>query len=71
MWLAQDNNWKEKQFLKIGKQMVRDRQYVKGSSCVKDEDGIIVTDSDGVKEVWGKYKTKLLNVENVWDGEVE
>ena len=29
---------------------------------MQDEDGIIVMDSDGMK---------LLNVDNVWDGEVE
>ena len=26
---------------------------ITGASCVKGEDGIIVADSDGVKEVWG------------------
>ena len=38
-------------FFKIVKQIVKDRQDVSGSSCLKDEDGIMVTDSDGVKEV--------------------
>ena len=38
--------------LGIARQMVRDWQDVSGSSCVKDGRGIIVTESDGVKEVW-------------------
>ena len=42
-----------------------------GSSCVKNEDGIIVTDSDGVKEVCRICMEKLRNVEYVWDGDVE
>ena len=38
---------------------------------MKDELGNIVTDSVVRKEVWRKHVDKLLNVENIWDGEVE
>ena len=38
-------------FFRIAKQMARDWQDVSSSRCMKDEDGIIVTDSDDAKEV--------------------
>ena len=31
----------------------------------------IVSDADGMKNIWRKYMEKLLNVENDWDGEVD
>ena len=59
MWLAQDDKRLREEvvkelaseegrqpFFRIAKQMVRDWQDVSSSSCVKDEDGIIVM------EVW-------------------
>ena len=42
-----------------------DRHDVSGSSSVNDEDSVIVTNCDGVKEVWAEYLEKLLNVTNV------
>ena len=45
----------------------KERQDVTGGSCVKDEDGNIVTDTEGVQEVWRRYMERLLNVENEWD----
>ena len=38
---------------------------------MKDEQGKITADSEGMKEIWRKYMEKLLNVENNWDGQVE
>ena len=32
--------------------------------------GNVVSDADGMKNIWRKCMEKLLNVENVWDGEV-
>ena len=61
----------QKSFFKIAKQMVKERRDVTGASCMKDEDGNIVTDSRGVKEVWRTYMERLLNVENDWDGDVD
>ena len=46
-------------FLRIAKQKVRNRLDISGSSCVKDEDGFISTDNDGMKEVWRKYREEL------------
>ena len=31
----------------------------------------IVSDADGMKQIWRKYIEKLLNGENEWDGEVD
>ena len=82
VWMAQDAKRREfaadlrsgegrRQFFKIAKQMAKERQDVTGGSCVKDEDGNIVTDTEGVQEVWRRYMERLLNVENEWDREVE
>ena len=30
-----------------------------------------MSDVDGMKNIWRKYMEKLLNIENVWDGEVD
>ena len=81
VWEAQETKRKEfaselesekgqRSFFKIAKQMVKERRDVTGTNCVKDDDGNIVTDNRGVKEVWRRYMEKLLNVENDWDGEV-
>ena len=38
---------------------------------MKNEAGNVVSDADGMKNIWRKYMEKLLNVENDWDGEVD
>ena len=38
-------------FLRIAKQMVKDRRLVTGVACVENEVDMIVTDSEGMKEV--------------------
>ena len=39
--------------------------------CMKNDAGNVVSDDDGMKNIWRKYMEKLLNVENDWDGEVD
>ena len=39
--------------------------------CMKNDAGNVVSDADGMKNIWMKYMEKLLNVENDWDGEVD
>ena len=39
--------------------------------CMKNDAGNVVSDADGMKNIWKKYIEKLLNVENDWDGEVD
>ena len=41
------------------------------SCCMKNDAGNVVSDADGMKNIWRKYMEKLLNVENDWDGEVD
>ena len=36
-------------------------------NCLKNAEGNIVIDSDGIKDAWKKYIEKLLNEENEWD----
>ena len=31
----------------------------------------VVSDADGMKNIWRKYIEKLLNIENDWDGKVD
>ena len=38
---------------------------------MKNDVGNIVSDDDGIKNIWRKYMEKLVNVENDWDGEVD
>ena len=38
---------------------------------MKNDAGNVVSDADGMKNIWRKYMEKLLNVENDWDGEVD
>ena len=37
----------------------------------KNDVGNVVSDADGIKDIWKKYMEKLLNVENDWDGDVD
>ena len=38
---------------------------------MKNDAGNVVSDADGMKNIWRKYMEKLLNVENDWDGGVD
>ena len=38
---------------------------------MKNDAGNVVSDADGIKNIWRKYMEKLLNVENDWDSEVD
>ena len=38
---------------------------------MKNEVGNVVSDADGMTNIWKKYMEKLLNVENDCDGEVD
>ena len=50
--------------------MAREGKYVISVCCMKNDAGNVVSDADGMKNIWRKYMEKLLNVENDWDGEV-
>ena len=51
--------------------MAREGRDVISVCSMKNDAGNVVSDADGVKNIWRKYMEKLLNVENDWDGEVE
>ena len=55
----------------ITRQMAREGRDVISVCCMKNDVGNVVSDADGMKNIWRKYMEKLLNVENDWDGEVD
>jgi hypothetical protein len=54
---------------RVVKQMVAKNRDVVGDGCIKDEDGKVVVDPDGLKDVWRRHFEKLLNEEFDWDRE--
>ena len=53
------------------KQMAREGRHVISVCCMKNDAGNVVSDADGMKNIWRKYMEKVLNLENDWDGEVD
>ena len=56
---------------RIARQMAREGRDVFSVCCIKYDVGNVVSDDDGMKNIWRKYMEKLLNVENDWGGEVD
>ena len=81
IWEAQESKRKElmevivggtqQTLFKIVKQMEQSAVEEMGSTCVRDEDGIIVTEDASTWEVWRSYMEHPMNVENSWDGHTE
>jgi len=80
VWRAQEDKRQEltrelhseegkRSIFRVAKQMSKGQTDVEGACCMKSEQGNIVTDSDGIKDIWSSYMEKLLNVENDWDQE--
>ena len=59
-----------KNCFRIDRQMAREGRDIISVCCMKNYAGNVVSDADGMKNIWRKYMEKLLNVENDWDGEV-
>ena len=55
----------------IAKQMAKEGRDVISVFCMKNDVGTVVSDADGMKDIWKKYMENLLNVENYCDGEVD
>ena len=55
----------------IARQMAREGRYVICVCCIKNNSGNVVSDADGMKNIWRKYMEKLLNIQNDCDGEVD
>ena len=60
-----------KNCFRIARQMAREGRDVISVCCMKNDAGNVVSDADGMKNIWRKYLEKLLNVVNDWDGEVD
>ena len=60
-----------KNCFRISRQMAREGRDVISMSSMKNDAGNVVSDADGMKNIWRKNMEKLLNVENDWDGKVD
>ena len=60
-----------KNCFRIAREMAREGRDVISVCCMKNYAGIVVSDADGMQNIWRMYMQKLLNVENDWDGEVD
>ena len=65
------SEYDRKNCFRISKQMARQGRDIISMCCMKNELGNVVSDADGMKNIWRKYMEKLLNVENDWDSEVD
>ena len=50
--------------------MVKERQDITGSNCLKGVSGKVVVDEKGIKDSWKEYTEKLTNKEDQWDHEI-
>jgi len=48
-------------------QMVKERQDIMGSNCLKGVSVRVIVDTKGIKDSWREYMEKLMNEENEWD----
>jgi len=46
--------------------MVKERQDITGSNCLKGVSGKVIVDEKGIKDSWKEYMEKLMNEENEW-----
>ena len=51
----------------MAKQMVKERQDITESNCLKGASGKVTVDEKGIKDSWKEYMEKLMNEENEWD----
>jgi len=67
--LASDLNDPNQQseIFQIAKQMVKERQDVTGSNCLKGVSGKVIVDEKGIKDSWKEYMEKLMNEGNERD----
>jgi len=51
----------------MAKQMVKERQDITGSNCLKGVSGKVTVEEKGIKDSWKEYMKKLMNEENECD----
>ena len=49
------------------KQIVKERQDITGSNCLKGVSSKVIVNEKGIKDSWKEYMEKLMNEENEWD----
>jgi len=49
------------------KQMVKERQDITGSNCLKGISGKVIVYEKGITDSWKENMKKLMNEENEWD----
>jgi len=47
--------------------MVKERQDIMGSNCLKGVSGKVIVDEKGIKDSWKEYMEKLMNEVNEWN----
>jgi len=65
---ASDLNAAEHQneIFRRAKQMVKERQDITASNCLKGVSGKVIVDEKGIKDSWKEYMEKLMNEANEW-----
>ena len=48
----------------MAKQIVKERQDITWSNCLKGVSGKVIVDEKGIKDTWKEYMEKLMNKEN-------
>jgi len=54
----------------MAKQMVKERQDITGSNCLKGVSGKVIVDEKGIKDTRKEYMEKLMNEEKEWDNRI-
>ena len=54
----------------MAKQMVKERQDITGSNCLKGVSAKVIVDEKEIKDSCKEYMEKLMNEENEWDREI-
>jgi len=57
----------QSEIFRMAKQMVKERQDITGSNCLKGVSGKVIVDEKGIKDSWKQYMEKLMNEENELD----
>jgi len=51
----------------MAKHMVKERQDITRSNCLKGVSGKVIANERGIKDSWKEYMEKLMNEENEWN----
>jgi len=57
----------QNEIFRITKQMVKERQDIMGSNCLKGVSGKVTVGEKGIKNSWKEYMEKLINEDDEWD----